>query len=223
MESKYLSAETLAQDVAKYIANEIQKVLTYKNYCTLGLSGGKSPTLLYQNLAKLLPSSSIRQLIIFLVDERHTDFSSPDSNYKLIKDHFLFHLTVSPKRFIHPLTFLSIDEASDQYRNDLEELTPFDILLLGIGEDGHTASLFPGEEYLGKDGRLIVCTPHAHNNYKRISLSYKAILDTKKVIFYVPGKNKEDILTKVCQKGDNYPAQRILLCHTHTTLFREKT
>ncbi len=222
MESKYLPAETLAPKVAEYLASEIHQVLARKSFCTLGLSGGKSPAELYERLAKLLPSTAVRKLIVILVDERHTDFNSPDSNYKLIKDHFITNLICSPKRYIHPLTFLPIDEAATQYQNDLKEFAPFDILLLGMGEDGHTASLFPGEEYLGKDGRLIVSTPHNHGQYKRISLSYRALLDAKKAIFYVPGKNKEEILNKVCQKGDIYPAQRILMRHSQLTLFREK-
>jgi len=222
MESKYVPIETLISTAAKEIADEIQKVVNQRGICSLGLSGGKSPILLYEKMAKLLPQAIIRKLVIFLVDERYTDFKSPDSNYKLVKDHFIFHLISSPKRFIYPLPFLPLEEATAQYQEDLKDFTPFDILILGLGEDGHTASLFPGEEYLNNDGKLIITTPREHANYKRLSLSLSAIIASRKLFFYVPGKNKEEILQKISQNGDSYPAGRVLIRHKHTLLYREK-
>lgn len=222
MESKYLPTETLASEVAEYIHEQIQSVLREKEICTLGLSGGKSPAALYQKLAKLLSADAVRRLVVFLVDERHVPFTSPDSNYKLIKDHFVSQLIASPRKYIYPTTFLSHEDAAAHYEKDLKDHLPFDLLILGLGEDGHTASLFPGEEYLGRDGRLIVAPLQPHVGFKRISLNYPPILDAHKVIFYVPGKNKKEILQKVCVKGELFPAQRILLRHHNLTLFREK-
>ncbi len=223
MESKYLSAEALAPRVAQFLKEQMTLVLKESPVLSLGLSGGKSPTSLFHELAKILPAELVRRLVVFLVDERHVPFSSPDSNYKLVKENFIDHLIVSPKKFIHPLTFLSQEEAAQQYEKDLKEYDPLDLLVLGLGEDGHTASLFPGEEYLAKDGKMIVAPPLPHLGHKRITLNYKTILDAHLVIFYVPGKNKKEILEKVCQNGDNFPAQRIILRHPKVIVFKEKT
>ena len=222
MESKYLSAEALASKVASYIKDQLVLVLKEQAFCSLGLSGGRSPTPLFHELAKILPVDIVRRLNIFLVDERHVPFTSPDSNFKLIKENFINRLVVSPKNFIYPVTFLSQEDAANQYQKDLKEYAPFDILVLGLGEDGHTASLFPGEEYLAKDGKMIIAPPLIHHGHKRISLNYKAILDAHLAIFYIPGQNKKEILEKVCQNGDNFPAQRIISRHPKVIIFREK-
>ncbi len=174
------------------------------------LSGGKTPVGFYRHLAGLkgLPWDKTH---IFLVDERFVPPSDADSNYRMIRETLLSKIPIAPRN-VHPVstTGLSPEISAEQYEEELKilfglstaEIPEFDIILLGVGEDGHTASLFPGSELLKEEKRLaasVRLTPGLHD---RITLTLPVLNAARNVFFLVTGKNKTGVLKRLIDEKD---------------------
>ena len=168
------------------------KFIKTLNPKTVALSGGSTPRKLYENWP--LPDCDFYQ-----VDERLVPADHRDSNLKLIRE------TINPAHFHHFDTSLPISEALEKYAHELPE--SFDLCLLGIGDDGHTASLFPGENPRGK-------TAHTHTNHfaiqDRLTLTFPEILSSKTILILI--KNKPEVLKELktpTLTAEQFPAHRL--------------
>jgi 6-phosphogluconolactonase len=165
----------------------------------IALSGGASPKAVYEKLAK---SEAIdwNQIELFMVDER-----ADHSNERMMREVLISELP-NLKAF-HPLT-----EASE---NQLHELSRpfFDLVLLGLGKDGHTASLFPYGPELEEVEKLVVHSKSPTPPTDRLSLTYPAIMSSRKIIFLIRGANKKEIIQKWLEEDsseEEIPAKAIL-------------
>jgi len=161
----------------------------------IALSGGSSPKKVYETLAK---SQKIdwSKIAIYQVDERYVNGESNQSNQKLIKESLIKNLKTKVE-FHYFNTKKTIEKSVLDYQNQLKTLkTPlFHLVLLGLGEDGHTASLFPkGNELKNKALALESIAPKEPK--KRMSLGFSAIMNSEKIIFLIQGKKKEKIIQK---------------------------
>jgi len=187
---------------------------------TVALSGGSTPKNLYSLLAT---QSDVPwdQIHFFFSDERHVPPGSPDSNYRMANES-LFSQAPIPKLNIYriPAEIPDADNAAQSYEQTLrkffqledDELPRFDLILLGMGPDGHTASLFPGTAALHEDGRIV--TANWVEKYKtwRITFTYPAINHAAAVLFMATGAEKQEALLQVLQgkpDPETYPAQGI--------------
>ena len=187
----------------------------------VALSGGNTPKPLYELLAQKPARSKMPwdRVHWILGDERFVPPSDPASNYGMARKAFLSHVPVPPEN-VHPVETdgVTLDEAAANYEAMLAGLYGADMLepgkpllnitLLGLGEDGHTASLLPHEPVLHVRDRWVAAVPKGREE-ERITLTYPAINASEVVAFLVSGKGKRDVLDKILSGDDSFPASLI--------------
>jgi 6-phosphogluconolactonase len=205
------SAETLAHDVAEWLCGLAQASDRIFAVC---LSGGSTPRRLYEclaapQIASRFPWSRVHW---FWGDERFVPHAHPDSNYRMAREALLSHVSI-PEANIHavPTEGLSPEESATAYEGTLKRFYDadalaadrplFDVTLLGIGDDGHTASLFPGQPALQETRRWAVAVVGAKAE-ARITLTYPALDSSREVAFLVTGEAKRGVVARA-QAGDH--------------------
>ena len=191
------------------------KTIKERGFFTVVLSGGESPVEFYQRLADFKNFFPWSNTHIFLADERFVPFEHPDSNYGMIRKDLLARISLPPQN-VHPIQFYQTPEASaEKYEEDLKmffnlgkgEFPEFDLILLGIGVEGHTASLFPGDSALSETHRLTVAVHLDEERHDRVTLTLPVINRARQVIFLVSGEEKSEIMKEVLEKPEsNLPA-----------------
>jgi 6-phosphogluconolactonase len=193
------SADTLAQSVAEWLCALAQASDRDFSIC---LSGGSTPRRLYERLATPAIASRFPwgRSHWFWGDERFVPHDHPDSNYRMARAALLSRVPI-PRDHIHaiPTEGLSPEQAAVAYETTLKRFHGadtlsagrplFDVTLLGIGEDGHTASLFPGQPALQENRRWAVAVIGAKSE-PRITLTYPALDSSRDVAFLVTGGGK---------------------------------
>jgi len=207
----------LAHAVAHLIVIESNKAVLQKEYFTIALSGGSTPKLLFQLLAAAPYKNNIpwRKVIIAFGDERFVAHTDKESNYKMAMDTLLSHIPV-PKKNILAVPFLKLNPVQSaklyeaQIRKYVSAKNPFDLILLGIGEDGHTASIFPKSELLTENKRWVKEVWVAEKNMHRISFTFPLINRAKNIAFLVSGSSKAAVVKKIFSgRGADLPAARV--------------
>lgn len=212
-------AQSVARRVAEFLL-ELAKAKTGGPY-VIALSGGSTPKKLYEVLAAApfateFPWSKVE---LFFGDERVVPPDNDDSNYNMV-NHALLSKVAIPSERVHRMpTAGDPAEAARTYQRDLQAvygsdtLQPgrplFDVVLLGLGENGHTASLFPGTAVLEERTAWVsTCTPH-DAPHRRLTLTYPAIDSSAHVLFLVTGAGKADVLAKVRARDPAQPSSHI--------------
>lgn len=189
---------------------------------SVALSGGSTPRVLYELLSD--PREPFRDQIawdkthFFFSDERHVPPDHAESNYRMVSEAMFSRVPVPPEN-IHriPAENPVAEDAAKAYETDLrksfgEAIPAFDLLLLGLGEDGHTASLFPHSPALKETERLVVAPWVEKFNAYRITMTLPVLNNGKSVVFLVTGASKAEVLREVIKTDKNpdlYPAQAI--------------
>jgi len=209
--------EALAGRVAQWIADLACHSMGPFAVC---LSGGSTPRRFYQLLAEppLRDVMPWQRIHWFWGDERFVPWDHPDSNYGMAREAMLGHVPV-PAGNIHGITFAGTPaEAARAYQYVLqsyygaERLDParplFDIVLLGMGPDGHTASLIPGEPVLDEQERWVAEVTHGRPE-PRITLTYPALDSSRSTAFVAAGGDKHAMMQRVVAGERELPAARI--------------
>jgi 6-phosphogluconolactonase len=187
---------------------------------TVALSGGNTPRGVYSLLAEqhknTLPWDKV---FIFFGDERHVPPDHPDSNYGMAREALLSKVPIPEQNVFRLRAELPADLAADEYQRELRaffglaagEWPRFDLILLGIGDDGHTASLFPGTAALKEQSRLVVANWVEKFRSYRVTFTYPVLNHAAEVVFLVSGKSKSQILRDIFDptKKGSYPAQAV--------------
>ncbi|MEY2984122.1 MAG: 6-phosphogluconolactonase, eukaryotic type [Cyanobacteriota bacterium] len=197
--------------------SRIMKAISERGQAAIALSGGSTPKPLYEALAhQALPWEKIH---IFWGDERYVPADHPDSNQRMARLAWLDHIDI-PEGNIHPMPTDANDPAGDaqayeQTLTDVFQLEPgqfplFDLILLGLGDDGHTASLFPHTDALQVCDRLITVGNKA--GQPRLTFTIPLINQARAVVFLVAGASKQAALAEIFAADANaqhYPARFI--------------
>ena len=202
----FADRQALIRAAADLVATEIACRLRTAPSCRLALAGGGTPRPLYRQLAggARLPSIDWGRLEVFWGDERYVPHDDPASNWRMAQETLLDHVPV-PRANIHPVdTTLEPSEAARRYEETLGD-QPLDLTILGMGSDGHTASLFP-DSCAEPTNRRVIVTESPIAPHRRISLSFRALNDSKTVVFVVSGQDKAACVARVWQQeGDEGP------------------
>jgi 6-phosphogluconolactonase len=209
------SAEALAQNAAEWLCVVAQSSDGDFGMC---LSGGSTPRRLYELLA--MPAIASRfpwtRAHWFWGDERFVPSDDPESNYRMARDAFLARVS-PPANHVHRIVTegLSPDQAAAAYEATLKKFYGADVLVptrplfevtwLGIGEDGHTASLFPGEQALKETRRWVVAVNSAKYG-ERITLTLPVLDSTRNVAFLAAGQRKRQVVERAQSRDVTVPA-----------------
>jgi 6-phosphogluconolactonase len=216
----YPGQNSLVTGTAEWIFSACADAIASRAVCRIALSGGSTP----RSLFRLLASDQWRKrfdwsrIELFQVDERAVPIDHPDSNFGMIERELL-HAIQIPANNVHRVhTELGAQAAAEEYESQLRKsfvttaIPRFDVLLLGMGGDGHTASLFPGSDALHENQRLVLGYMVEKLNAPRITLTFPVINNARKVLFLVAGRSKAATLREVFQ-GDTpelrYPAAMV--------------
>lgn len=212
------SSEALARGAASWLC---ERASASRGRFAVCCSGGSTPRRLYEwlawpEIAKDFPWDRVHW---FWGDERFVPHEHPDSNYGMTRAALLSHAPI-PDDKIHPVPFdgLTPEQAAGAYERTLQSyyggatLDParplFDVVLLGIGEDGHTASLFPHHSALEERRRWVIAVIGAKSE-PRITLTYPALDSGRDVVFLVTGQQKRSVVQRARAGDRALPASRI--------------
>ena len=212
------SREELSAAVADFISQQIARSLQRANNYYLALSGGSTPADLYSCLARdYMTQIDWAKMQIYFGDERFVAHDHDDSNYRMACETLLSKVAI-PAENVHamPTDCPHIDDCVQRYVQDLADiptsdgLPMFDLILLGMGDDGHTASLFPGTAILDEKDSSVGSVYVEKFNSWRISLTYPVLNMAKQLLVLVAGTSKATVLRDIMH-GDNedYPIARI--------------
>ena len=178
---------------------------------SIALSGGSTPLLLFRSLSSKLSNSKNLNTKFYWVDERCVPPSSDDSNYKMAKNNLFINNIFNSKNIYRikgendPETeVISYNEILNTTLNLNDGIPQFDLIILGLGDDGHTASLFPHEFLSFSNKENCIIASHPTTGQKRISLSEKIINNAKKIIFHVTGSGKKKIVSEIINETGSF-------------------
>lgn len=204
--------ERLSDTAADRVTTLLQQTTSSRGAALVSLTGGSTPRRLYARLADASaawrPRIQWPQLHVFWGDERHVPPDHPESNYRMAKEALLDHVPI-PREQVHRMRgeLADAQDAAAEYEQTLadafrsagREDRAFDVMLLGVGEDGHIASIFPGSELLSDDtvghpllSRRVAAVWASHLNTWRITLTPAATLDAHAILVLVSGARKAD-------------------------------
>lgn len=188
-----------------------EKAMEEKGIFTVALSGGETPIEFYQRLAGSKNLLAWDKTHIFLADERFVPFEHQDSNYGMIRANLQEEIAI-PEKNIHPIPICpTLEDSAKSYEDKLKgffqlkegDFPEFDLILLGIGEDGHTASLFPGDSALFETHSLIAAVHLESARHDRVTLTFPVINRARNIAFLVLGQSKARIIKNVLEKPQN--------------------
>lgn len=215
-------AGAFAGRATQLLSSAMQDAIEEKGQCVVGLSGGSTPRPIYEALATEKEIDWFR-VWLFLIDERYIPGDHPDSNLRLVRETLLHDAgTYEAEHLLHPQSDLSLDACVETYGRDLRSLFDDkgrpDLVVLGMGEDGHTASLFPplGPEAFGPALAIHTVTDRfAVRN--RISVTMPVLEHAHQKIFLLKGEGKKKALNDMVHSSDDvhrWPAKALLTART---------
>jgi len=215
------STDVLVGSLASFILKAQHDAIDKKGRFTIALSGGSLPKM----LKGLIGAEGVEweKWQVFFADERAVPLTDPDSNYLLCKNEFFSKVPQIPAKNIHAIDTSLLDdmeELSDDYeqkliqafaQKDSARFPIFDLILLGMGPDGHTCSLFPGHELLTEEDRWIAPVEDSPKPPpKRITFTFPVLNHAMRVAFVATGEGKQDTLAQILDKPeDGLPCSRV--------------
>jgi len=229
-----VSKKDFNQSAAEFIRSSAEDSIKEKGFFSIALSGGNTPLGVYKLLAEEsfqqsnAPLHSHRQIPwnathIFWGDERCVSYDDERSNFKSVYDNLISKIEI-PAENIHKIPFITNPEkAASEYEKELKKIfktknnspPEFDLILLGMGGDGHTASLFPNSKSLKENNKWFIETdiPEIEPRVKRVTLTLPVINNAKSILFLISGNEKKEIVDKIingnAEAQKNYPAAMV--------------
>lgn len=199
-------AESVAQTTCQRIIDAAREAIDQRGQFSLVLAGGRTPARAYELLAQ--QESDWEHWHLYFGDERCLPADHPERNSLMVTQSLSIKVPI-PAAQVHPIPAeLGAEQAAARYTEELKAVLPFDLVLLGLGEDGHTASLFPGQNH--PEGPTVL---PVHNAPKpppdRVSLSAAILGNCRQLIFVVTGTGKQ-LAVHRWRQGEDLPASRII-------------
>jgi 6-phosphogluconolactonase len=223
MVPKIIPDREFFEKLAEQIAKTAKQVLAKKERMSIALSGGSTPRALYETFTAERWRNKVEwdRIDFFFGDERDVSPMSEKSNYRMANEFFFKPLSIEPSQVFRWQTeIIEVNEVASSYERTIRryfelgagDLPVFDLFLLGMGDDGHTASLFPFTRALDVDDRLAVANRVEKFDSNRLTMTYPVINNSARVFFMVSGFEKAAAIRDVHEGERNpakFPAQRI--------------
>lgn len=212
----FQNREKLLENLTATIADYLVEGIRENGQASLAVSGGSTPVDLFKKLSTLqIPWD---QVSICLVDERWVEPTEADSNEKLVRTHLLQNKAAAATFTGMKTSAPTATKGVQQCKQNLQKISlPFDVLILGMGSDGHTASLFPGAKKLAaatdmQSENICIGIAPLTAPHERMTLTLPAILNSRQIILHITGQEKKDVLEHAQQEGplDELPIRFIL-------------
>lgn len=225
----YELAEKFAEDLISMIKESARK----GNHLSVALSGGSTPELLFSLLGDHFSKSAPWENVhFFWGDERCVPPENPESNFGVAYRRFFKKISIPPENIHRILGEEDPEKEASRYSEEItdntmnrDSLPLFDLIILGMGEDGHTASIFPGRLELFRSDKICEVAKHPVTLQKRITLSGRVINNADSVVFLVTGKRKADIVKSILKGGEtakNLPASYIVPVYGQLSWYFDK-
>lgn len=212
----------LAEFFVKQWVNLATQFIEKNGRFNCAFCGGRTPVEFYSLLSAADEFRFWSKVHVFLTDERFVDEHDKDNNFRLVRDNLLRHVSI-PIENIHPVPteVQSVGLAAEEYKNillrhftlDKNHLPVFDLILLGLGEDGHTASLFPDTNGINDRYRLTLPVSKSYLKHERISLTLSVINNARHVYFMITSRQKAQIVKDVIEEKNAFPASQVSLAN----------
>ncbi len=207
----YDGSDALARAAADHFLEQVRQSVSANGRARIAVSGGSTPKRTFELLAnpqeKFLQAMPWQQLELFFVDERTVPPTDKDSNYRMTREAMLDKVPLKPEQVFRIEGELNPEEAAaryesairNQFRLEGAEVPRFDVLQLGMGDDGHTASIFPHTDAIHELGRIAYANHVPQKDTWRVTLTWPVIIQASEVFFLIGGKDKADPLHRVLQ------------------------
>jgi len=206
-----VDADAVAQVGAAFTAGEARAAVAARGRFIMAVSGGHTPWAMLRALAdQKLPWADVH---IVQVDERVAPPGHPDRNLTHLRESLLAHCPLRPEQ-VHamPVESADLETASSQYALTLRDIAGapavLDLVHLGLGPDGHTASLVPGDPVLDVTGADVALTG-VYQGRRRMTLTYPVLNRSRRIVWLVTGRDKADMLARLFKGDDSIPAGRV--------------
>lgn len=223
MNSIIVKKFTTVNHISQYTANMINEGIAssdHGGHFSIALSGGSTPRKVYSYLAALKDKPVDWQKVrLFWGDERCVDPDSPESNYRMVKESLLDHIDIPDSNVVRIKGEKDPSSEAARYAEVVKSLLPhekdiprLDLVMLGLGEDGHTVSIFPANIRLFHSNELFEATKNPYTGQNRITATGKLINNAKMVVFIATGLSKAKIASNVIENkagAEKYPASLI--------------
>lgn len=199
---------------AQYFVTTCQEAIRDHGFFTVALSGGSTPRSIYELICQPPFSTEIEweKIHLFWSDERSVPPQHPESNYGMAMRAGFEKMPIPPEHIHRMIAEDEIQLNARKYESEIYSILhdqSFDLVMLGMGEDGHTASLFPDTEGLKASGHRVIANYIPQKRTWRMTLTFEAINDASHVVFYVLGASKSDMLAHVFKTKPHLPCQFI--------------
>lgn len=200
----YRDSADLEQNAAEEITRVMKAAINERGVCFVALSGGETPRQIYRRLGMVPLKDRVNwnHVHLFFSDERSVLPNDSQSNYGMVERSLLSWVDI-PRQNVHRIRG-EIDPAiaAQEYENELQSAFGdgpgrFDLVLLGIGEDGHVASMFPGTDVVYEQSALVRPVMNPNQNIRRVTLTFPIINNAREILFLVSGKRKSTVVQRV--------------------------
>ncbi|XP_028268869.1 6-phosphogluconolactonase [Parambassis ranga] len=212
------SSAELGPVLAHLVTSQAEKAISSRGRFTLGLSGGSLVSMLSKELP-VLPDLDCSKWVVGFCDERLVSFDDPESTYGLYKNQLFSKVNIPDCGILAINSCLPVNECAEDYTCKLKEAFPgdsfpvFDLLLLGMGPDGHTCSLFPGHPLLEETEKIVApISDSPKPPPQRVTMTFPVVNSARCVAFVSTGGSKAPVLKEVLEAGEGsgFPAARVL-------------
>ncbi len=212
--SRYVNKNQLEKKFARKLANILRSAIEKNGAASLIVSGGSTPVGLFKELSNIaLPWEHI---VVSLADERWVDPADDASNEKLVKTHLLQNFAVDARYVsLKPTTAATVDDAIRHASTEMTSILPFDVVILGMGEDGHTASIFPCSNEWAEAVRYDTDEFYVEVNpttapHTRVSLRLPSITNAKHIFLHITGDKKKAVLDAALEAEQALPIKQVI-------------
>jgi 6-phosphogluconolactonase len=217
MDREVIRTLDFASDAANFIVDQAHKAVAERNEFRIALSGGNTPRPIYERLAIIgrdLPWGSIR---ITFGDERCVPPDDSQSNFRMAREALFIPAAIPEKSIMRMRGEMDPQIAAEEYENQLdllaaqrgEDIYRHDLILLGLGDDGHTASLFPGTAGLEERERRVIANFVPKFSSWRLTFTFPLINRARQICFLVNATKNMELIERVLQGDAQLPASRV--------------